>query len=119
MTAHRPASGESHDAASDLPHVLLKWEGCTMELRYSPLAFAAGLALGIGAASADDLKFPIGGDAKFNWKSLADFKAAHGDPKGQALTIFGPWRGEDDTLFRSVLAYFVDATGIDVKYSSS
>ena len=65
------------------------------------------------------LKFPIGEDAKFNWQSLADFKAAHGDLSGQTLTIFGPWRGEDDTLIRSVLAYFTDATGVTVQYSSS
>ena len=90
-----------------------------MKLRQTLLTFAAGLALTAGAASAQDFKFPIGEDAKFNWKSLEDFKAAHGDLAGQTLTIFGPWRGEDDTLVRSVLAYFTDATGVDVKYSSS
>ncbi|WP_337266126.1 ABC transporter substrate-binding protein [Oryzifoliimicrobium ureilyticus] len=71
------------------------------------------------AASAADLKFAPGSDAKFNWKSFDEFKAAHADLKGQALTIFGPWRGEDEALFRSVLAYFSEATGADVKYSSS
>ena len=90
-----------------------------MKLRHTLLAFAAGLALSAGAASAAELKFPIGEDASFNWKSLEDFKAAHGDLKGQTLTIFGPWRGEDEALVRSVLAYFTDATGVDVKYSSS
>ncbi|TGW05690.1 carbohydrate ABC transporter substrate-binding protein, partial [Mesorhizobium sp. M2D.F.Ca.ET.145.01.1.1] len=35
------------------------------------------------------------------------------------LTIFGPWRGEDETLVRSVLDYFQEATGAEVKYSSS
>ncbi|MGO8550080.1 hypothetical protein ACC732_36350, partial [Rhizobium ruizarguesonis] len=62
------------------------------------------------------------------------------------LTIFGPWRGEDEAFFQlnlasctganfrsaadavpvqdeaffqSVLSYFTEATGIDVKYSSS
>jgi len=90
-----------------------------MKFRHTLMTFAAGLALTVGAASADDFKFPIGGDAKFNWKSFEDFKAAHGDLKGQTLTIFGPWRGEDDALFRSVLAYFSDATGVNVKYSSS
>ena len=90
-----------------------------MKLRHALLAFAAGLALTAGAASAQDFKFPIGEDQKFNWKSLEDFKAAHGDLAGQTLTIFGPWRGEDDTLVRSVLAYFTDATGIEVEYSSS
>ena len=33
-------------------------------------SFAAGLALTAGAASAQDFKFPIGEDQKFNWKSL-------------------------------------------------
>ena len=90
-----------------------------MNRRHAYLAFAAGLALTAGSAAAQDLKFPIGEDAKFNWQSLEDFKAAHGDLAGQTLTIFGPWRGEDEALVRSVLAYFTDATGVDVKYSSS
>ena len=90
-----------------------------MNRRRTYLAFAAGLALAAGSAAAQDLKFPIGEDAKFNWQSLADFKAAHADLAGQTLTIFGPWRGEDETLVNSVLAYFIDATGVTVKYSSS
>ena len=90
-----------------------------MRLRNTLLGFTAALALSAGAASAADFVFPIGEGAQFNWKSLEDFKAAHGDLAGQTLTIFGPWRGEDDTLFRSVLAYFTEATGINVKYSSS
>ncbi|QCM09145.1 carbohydrate ABC transporter substrate-binding protein [Agrobacterium tumefaciens] len=83
------------------------------------LATAAAIALLFGAASAADLKFAPGGDAKFNWKSYEDFKTAHADLKGQTLTIFGPWRGEDEALFQSVLAYFADATGVNVRYSSS
>jgi alpha-glucoside transport system substrate-binding protein len=83
------------------------------------LATAAAIALLSGAASAADLKFAPGGDAKFNWKSYEDFKTAHADLKGQTLTIFGPWRGEDEALFQSVLAYFADATGVNVRYSSS
>ncbi|CUX42838.1 carbohydrate ABC transporter substrate-binding protein [Rhizobium oryzihabitans] len=83
------------------------------------LATAAAIALLSGAASAADLKFAPGGDAKFNWKSYEDFKAAHADLKGQTLTIFGPWRGEDEALFQTVLAYFADATGVNVRYSSS
>lgn len=83
------------------------------------LAFATGLLLAAGSANAQDFKFPIGEDSKFNWQSYEDYKAKSGSLQGQTLTIFGPWRGEDETLFRSVLAYFIDATGIDVKYSSS
>ena len=83
------------------------------------LATTAAMAIFMNSAMAADLKFAPGEDAKFNWKSYEDFKAAYADLKGQTLTIFGPWRGEDEALFQTVLAYFADATGINVKYSSS
>ncbi|SOC92627.1 maltose-binding protein /trehalose-binding protein /sucrose-binding protein [Rhizobium sp. AN5] len=83
------------------------------------LATAASIVLLSGSAFAADLKFAPGQDAKFNWKSYEAFKAAHADLKGQTLTIFGPWRGEDEALFQTVLAYFSDATGVNVRYSSS
>src|ERR1700712_4442327 len=79
-------------------------------------AMAAVMA---SAVSAADLKFQPGQDSKFDWKSYDSFKAAHADLKGQTITIFGPWRGEDEALFTSVLNYFTEATGIDAKYSSS
>lgn len=79
----------------------------------------AAVALMAGGALAQDLKFPPGQDSKFNWKSYEDFKSAHADLKGQSLTLFGPWRGEDEVLFNSVLAYFNAATGVNGKYSSS
>ncbi len=88
-------------------------------MRKTLLATAASIVLLSGSAFAADLKFAPGADAKFNWKSYEDFKAAHADLKGQTLTIFGPWRGEDEALFQSVLAYFADATGVNVRYSSS
>ena len=75
-------------------------------------------ALFAGSASAQDLKFKPGEDARFNWKSYDDFAAAH-KLEGQTLTIFGPWRGEDQALVESMLAYFTTATGIKVAYSSS
>src|SRR3978361_1964684 len=71
------------------------------------------------AVSAADLKFPPGQDSKFDWKSYDEFKSAHADLKGETMTIFGPWRGEDEALFTSVLNYFTDATGVNAKYSSS
>ncbi|HET9534771.1 MAG TPA: ABC transporter substrate-binding protein, partial [Mesorhizobium sp.] len=37
----------------------------------------------------------------------------------ETLTIFGPWRGEDEALARSVLDYFSEATGVTINYSSS
>jgi alpha-glucoside transport system substrate-binding protein len=83
------------------------------------LMTVAVAALAAGTAMSADLKFQPGQDAKFNWKSYDDFKSAHADLKGETLTIFGPWRGEDEALFTSVLNYFIEATGANVKYSSS
>lgn len=88
-------------------------------MRKAFLIGVAVAALFAGTAAAADLKFPPGQDSRFNWKSYDDFKAAHADLKGETMTIFGPWRGEDEALFRSVLAYFTEATGVDAKYSSS
>lgn len=71
-----------------------------------------------GAASAEGhAPFPVG-EGDFNWDSLATFAAAH-DLTGQTITMFGPWRGDDQALVESVLAYFEDATGATVAYSSS
>ena len=83
---------------------------------WTTVAIATLLA---GGSFAADLKFKPGEDGKFNWKSYEDFKAANASLKGQTLTIFGPWRGEDEALFQTVLAYFGDATGVNVRYSSS
>ena len=76
-------------------------------------------ALAGGVAQAADLKFKPGEDSKFNWASYDAYKKAHGDLKGETLTIFGPWRGEDEKLVTTVLNYFSEATGVTVKYSSS
>jgi alpha-glucoside transport system substrate-binding protein len=81
-------------------------------------ASAAAFALCASAAGAQDLKFKPGEDARFNWKSYDDFAAAH-DLDGQSLTMFGPWRGEDQALVETMLAYFTAATGVTVNYSSS
>jgi alpha-glucoside transport system substrate-binding protein len=78
---------------------------------------AATLALAAGGAFAQDLKFPVG-EGAFNWDSYKAFDEAH-NLDGQTLTIFGPWRGEDQVLAESVLAYFSAATGVTVSYSSS
>ena len=78
---------------------------------------AGMLALTAGLAQAQDLKFPVG-EGAFNWDSYKAFDEAH-NLEGQTLTIFGPWRGEDQVLFESVYAYFAAATGVTVNYSSS
>jgi alpha-glucoside transport system substrate-binding protein len=81
------------------------------------LAGAAVLALATGAANAQEMKFPVG-EGAFNWDSYKAF-----DEKvnldGQKLSIFGPWRGEDQVLVESMLSYFEKASGVDVSYSSS
>lgn len=81
-------------------------------------AGAAALALLAGAAAAQDLKFAPGEDARFTWQSYDDYAGAY-NLDGQSITIFGPWRGEDQVLVESVLAYFTAASGVTVNYSSS
>ncbi len=81
------------------------------------LASAAALALLSGAAVAQDLKFPVG-EGAFNWDSYKAFDAAY-NLDGQTISIFGPWRGEDQVLVESMLAYFTAASGVKVNYSSS
>ncbi|GAD57146.1 ABC transporter substrate-binding protein [Limimaricola cinnabarinus] len=80
------------------------------------LAGVAGIALA-SAASAQDLKFPVG-EGAFNWDSYNQFAESH-DLSGQSLTIFGPWLSGDQALFESMLAYFEEATGADVQYTGS
>ena len=81
------------------------------------VASAAALALFAGHAAAQDLKFPVG-EGGFNWDSYKAFDEAT-NLDGQTLSIFGPWRGEDQVLVESVLAYFSAASGVKVNYSSS
>ena len=90
-----------------------------MKFRFATAAAMAVLIASAGTAGAQNLKFAPGEDARFNWQSYEDFRTAHGDLNGQTLTIFGPWRGEDEALVQSVLDYFRAATGVDVRYSSS
>jgi alpha-glucoside transport system substrate-binding protein len=78
---------------------------------------AAFAALTLSLPAQAELKFKPGEDPKFHWANYDDLKKV--DLKGETLTIFGPWRGEDETLVRSVLDYFQEATGAEVKYSSS
>ena len=78
---------------------------------------AAVLALAAGAASAQDLKFAPGEDARFNWASYEALKSM--DLKGQKLTVLGPWLSADKDLVESVIAYFEAATGVEVDYAGS
>lgn len=80
------------------------------------LLTSVAAVVALGSASAE-LKFKPG-EGAFNWKSYEDFAAAN-KLEGQTVKIFGPWRGEDQALAESVFAYFSEATGITVNYSSS
>ncbi|MGF7008488.1 ABC transporter substrate-binding protein [Aminobacter sp. BE322] len=74
-------------------------------------------AFALTAPASAELKFKPGEDARFTWANFDELKKV--DLKGETLTIFGPWRGEDEALARSVLDYFSEATGAEIKYSSS
>ena len=78
---------------------------------------AALAALILTTPALAELKYKPGEDAKFNWANFEELKKV--DLKGETLTIFGPWRGDDETHVQVILDYFREATGADVKYSSS
>lgn len=81
---------------------------------------AIALSLGVaGSAHAVDLLFPKG-QGDFNWDSLQKFADAHKDLSGQKLTIWDSWAEQGDkTQWEAVLAYFTDATGVEVTDGSS
>ncbi len=78
---------------------------------------AALAALILTTPALAELKYKPGEDAKFNWANFEELKKV--DLKGETLTIFGPWRGDDEAHVQVILDYFREATGADVKYSSS
>ncbi|MEQ8305144.1 MAG: ABC transporter substrate-binding protein [Hoeflea sp.] len=80
------------------------------------LTSAAALALTLGAANAQELMFTPG-EGDFNWDSYEALKETQLD--GEEVTVFGPWLGPDQEFVESVLAYFGEATGADVKYVGS
>ena len=77
----------------------------------------AVLALALTTPALAELKYKPGEDARFNWANFEDLKKV--DLKGETLSIFGPWRGDDETHVQVVLEYFREATGAEIKYSSS
>jgi alpha-glucoside transport system substrate-binding protein len=86
-------------------------------MRHKLYAGVAVAALVAGGASAQDLVFTPG-EGGFNWDSYNAFAEQY-DLTGQTLNVFGPWRGDDQALAESMLAYFEAATGATVNYSSS
>ncbi|MBO3758336.1 carbohydrate ABC transporter substrate-binding protein [Ciceribacter sp. L1K23] len=81
------------------------------------LLTVAAAALLAGSVHAAELKFAPGEDSKFNWASYEELKKTQ--LNGEQITIFGPWLGPDQELVESVLAYFAEATGADVRYTGS
>ncbi len=77
----------------------------------------ATLALALTTPAMAELKFKPGEDARFNWANFEELKKV--DLKGETLSIFGPWRGDDEAHIQVVLEYFREATGAEIKYSSS
>lgn len=78
---------------------------------------AAVLALSAGMANADAHLMFAPGEGDFNWASYDAFTSM--DYSGETLTVFGPWLGADQEFVESILAYFADATGADVRYTGS
>ncbi len=77
---------------------------------------AAVAAMLVASPAFAELKYKPG-EGPFTWANLDELKKV--DLKGETLTIFGPWRGDDETHVQVVLEYFRVATGADVKYASS
>lgn len=82
------------------------------------LALLVSAIAGTVVKAQDELIFPVGDDARFNWDSLQEFADSH-DLTGQELSILGPWLGVDADLFTSVYSYFEYATGATVNYAGS
>ncbi|MGH6925017.1 MAG: ABC transporter substrate-binding protein [Propylenella sp.] len=89
-----------------------------MNRRHALLACATGLALAAGSAAAQDLKYPIDEDSRFNWQSYHEFADKY-DLTGQTISIFGPWLTGDKDGFEVVLAYFKEATGVTIDNAGS
>jgi len=87
-------------------------------MRNSLLAGVALAALAFHAAPAQAQLAFAPGEGAFSWDSYEAFKAAN-QLNGEQITIFGPWLGPDQQLVESVLAYFAEATGADVRYTGS
>ena len=86
-------------------------------MKKSLLLGVALAALVLGGPASAQLKFAPGEEDRFTWSDYEELKKV--DLKGETLSIFGPWRGEDEELIRSVLAYFSEATGAQINYASS
>lgn len=82
-------------------------------------ASVAAVALTASAASAAGHLAFTPGEGDFSWDSYNEWAANAPDLSGQDVTIFGPWLAPEDDIFRSMIAYFTDATGANVTYTGS
>ena len=71
-----------------------------------------------GALAGGHLPFAPG-EGPFSWDSYTAWAESAPDLSGQTVTISGPWLQPEDEVFRSVVAYFADATGAEVIYTGS
>ena len=85
----------------------------TMYSGVATLALLAGPALAGG-----HLQFAPG-EGAFSWDSYNAWAESAPDLTGQTVTITGPWLQPEDEVFRTVVAYFAEATGAEVIYTGS
>ncbi|MEO1640942.1 MAG: ABC transporter substrate-binding protein [Pseudomonadota bacterium] len=82
-------------------------------------ASAAAVALTAGAVQAGGHLPFTPGEGDFSWDSYNAWAETAPDLSGQSVTVFGPWLSPEDDIFRSALAYFAEATGVDITYTGS
>ena len=87
-------------------------------MKFSLYASVAAFAMTASLAQAEAHLPFAKGEGDFNWESLDAFAAEH-DLNGEEISIFGPWRGDDQGLVESIIDYFEEATGAEVSYASS
>ena len=87
-------------------------------MKFSLYASVAAFAMTASLAQAEAHLPFAKGEGDFNWESLDAFAAEH-DLNGEEISIFGPWRGDDQGLVESIIDYFEEATGAEVSYAIS
>jgi alpha-glucoside transport system substrate-binding protein len=83
---------------------------------YTGVAVAA---LTAGSAFADGHLTFTPGEGPFSWDSYSAWAETAPDLSGQTVTVSGPWLQPEDAVFRSVIAYFAEATGAEAIYTGS
>ena len=83
---------------------------------YTGVAVAA---LTAGSAFADGHLTFTPGEGPFSWDSYSAWAESTPDLSGQTVTVSGPWLQPEDAVFRSVIAYFAEATGAEAIYTGS